>query len=119
MAITAFSHGRERIETMTFTVHVTCDPSSAFRAYLDAHFASLEKKIVATQESLDALKTAVSTLVTDVASVNTDVTAILAKIAAGGLTTQQMADLDAAVTALADQNTAIEAADASLKAALP
>ncbi len=104
---------------MTITINVTCDPTPAFRDFLNAHFASLEKKLVATQASLDALKAAVATLTTDVASVNTDVIAILAKIAAGGLTTDQQADLDTAVTALQAQNTAIEAADAQLKAALP
>ncbi len=104
---------------MTITINVTCDPSSAFKAYLDAHFLSLEKKIMAVQVSLDALKAAVATLTADVASVNTDVIAILAKIAAGGLTTEQQSDLDTAVTVLQAQNTAIETADAQLKGVLP
>ncbi len=105
--------------SLDFSIKVQSDPTPAFKDYLTAHFLSLEKKIMATQASLDALTAAMNTLVTDVASVNTDVVAILAKIAAGGLTTDQLTQLDAAVTALTSQNTAIEAADAQLKAALP
>ncbi len=48
-----------------------------------------------------------------------DVLAILAKLAsAGNITPEQQADIEVATTALTDQNTAIEAADAKLKAAL-
>ncbi len=104
---------------MSFTISVTCDPTPAFRAYLDAHFKSLEAKFMATQASLDTLTAAMVTLTTDVADVNTNVIAVLAKLAAGGLTPDQQVQLDAAVTALQGQNTAIEQVDTALKAVLP
>ncbi len=108
------------LEIMTINVNITADPTPAFRAYLDAHFLQLQKAIMATQASLDLLTAAMATLTTDVADVNTNVLAVLAKLAAGGgLTTDQQTQLDAAVTAIQGQNTAIEAVDAQLKAVLP
>ncbi len=105
---------------MSFTINLLCDPTPAFKAYLDAHFLSLQKATMAAQASLDTLTTAVATLTTDVANVNTDVLAVLAKLAAGGsLTPEEQVQLDAAVTALQNQTAAIEAVDASLKAVLP
>ncbi len=105
---------------MTIDIKLLTDPTPAFRDYLTAHFTALEKKMAATQASLDSLTTAMATLVTGVADINTNVLAVLAKLAAGGdLTSDQHAQLDAAVTALQEQNTAIDAIDTQLKNVLP
>ncbi len=109
-----------KVAPLCINFNLACDPTPAFKGYLNAHFLSLQKAIMATQVSLDTLTAAMVTLTTDVADVNTNVLAVLAKLAAGGgLTTDQQTQLDAAVAALQSQNTAIEAVDAQLKTVLP